>query len=144
MLFRSQRSAGAATWWWCGIFFRWGVSPSKKGSGHSYTRLLRTSRFIRINGIYIYLRRPPFLPYNGQLQYTTPTQHGNRTNRIRPRRSVMSLSFPTLNEQPGLTARYSALLYLNPPSYILVLLVVYYRGFMHPYEWLSALIGYRR
>ena len=32
-------------------------------------------------------------------------------NRIRPRRSVISLSFPTLPEQPGLTARYSALLY---------------------------------
>ena len=47
------------------------------------------------HGIY-YLRRPPFLPYGVQLQYTAPTRHGNRTNRIRPGKPVMSLSFPTL------------------------------------------------
>ena len=56
----------------------------------------------------------------------------------------MSLSFPTLPEQPGLTARYSALLYLNPPSYILVLLAAHHRGFVYPYEWLSVFIGCRR
>ena len=62
-------------------------------------------------GIY-YLRRTPFLPYGRQYNtmYSTYT-HGNRTNRIRPGRSVMNLSFPTLPEQPRLTARYSALLY---------------------------------
>lgn len=74
--------------------FRWEGELQQKGSRHSYTRLLRTRRFIRINGIY--LRRPPFLPYGMQLQYTAPTRHGDRTNHIRPGKSVMSLSFPIL------------------------------------------------
>ena len=39
--------------------------------------------------------------------------HGDQTNRIRPGKSIMSLSFPTLPEQPGLTTRYSALLYTS-------------------------------
>ena len=43
-------------------------------------------------------------------------------------------------------SRHVELYYLItcPPSYILVLLAAYYRGFVHPYEWLSALIGCRR
>ena len=62
-------------------------------------------------GIY-YLRRTPFLLYGRQYNTTYSTYiNGNRTNRIRPGRSVISLSFPTLPEQPGLTVRYSALLY---------------------------------
>ena len=115
-----QHSAGAATWWWwwwCEIFFAGRVSPSKKGLGYSYTRLLYTRRFIRINGIY--LRHPPFLPYGRQLQYST-YKNGtaiDRTNRIRPGRSVMSLLFPILPKQPGLTAVFYLPLYLAGDIY---------------------------
>ena len=90
--------------------FRWKGEPQQKGSGHSYTRLLRTRRFIRINGIY--LRRPPFLPYGIRLQYTAPTRHGDRTNEpYTPREVSDEPLIPHPTRQPGLTARYSALLY---------------------------------
>ena len=123
--------------------FRWGVSPSKKAQGTAIHVFSYTS--VYSNQRHLHLRRPPFLPYGRQYNtmYSTYT-NGKRTNRIRPGRSVISLSFPTLPEQPGLTVRYSALLYLNSPSYILVLLVAHHRGFMYPYKWLSALIGCRR
>jgi hypothetical protein len=90
--------------------FRWEGELQQKGSGHSYTRLLRARRFIRINGIY--LRRPPFLPYGIRLQYTAPTRHGDRTNEpYTPREVSDEPLIPHPTRQPGLTARYSALLY---------------------------------
>ena len=54
---------------------------------------------------------PPFLPYGVQL-YTAPTQHGNRTNRIRLGKPVMSLSFPTLPDSLDIPARHSVFLYI--------------------------------
>ena len=90
--------------------FRWGVSPSKKAQDIAIHVFSYTS--VYLNQRHLHLRRPPFLPYGRQYNTTYSTYtNGNRTNRIRPGRSVMSLSFPTLPEQPGLTARYSALLY---------------------------------
>ena len=45
---------------------------------------------------------------------TTSAQHlhSNRTNRIRPRRSVMSLSFPILPNSLDIPMRYSVFLYI--------------------------------
>ena len=91
-------------------FFRWGVSPSKKAQGTAIYIFSYTS--VYSNQRHLHLRRPPFLPYGRQYNTTYSTYtNGKRTNRIRPGRSIISLSFPTLPKQPGLTARYSALLY---------------------------------
>ena len=83
-------------------------------TGHSYYYYIFMYTLIDYlkHGIHD-LRCPPFLPYGVQLQvHDTYTQHGNRTNRIRPRKPVMSLSFPTLPKQPGLTTVFRLPLHL--------------------------------
>ena len=61
----------------------------------------------------IYLRRPPFLPYGILLYGTyTPTRHGNRTNRTRLGKSVMSLSFPILPGSLDIPMRHSVFPYI--------------------------------
>ena len=50
--------------------------------------------------------------YSYKYTAPTPTQHGDRTNRMRPGKSMMSLSFPILPEQPGLTVVFRLPLHL--------------------------------
>ena len=62
----------------------------------------------------IYLQRPPFLPYSIRIHYMA-LLHGTateRTNRIRPGKSVMSLSFPTLPDSLDIPTQHFIFLYI--------------------------------
>ena len=94
----------------------------------------------------IYNQCQPFLLYGIQLHYTAILHiHGNWTNCIYLRRPVMSLLFPTLPKQPGLTLQHFVFLYTLSPSYILVLLAALgAKAWWTPSTKLSTLIRCRR
>ena len=101
----------------------------------------------------IYIRRPPppiralIQPGDRTSRVRRPTSlHGDRTNRIRPSRSVMSLSFPILPDSLDIPARHLVFLYIFGGMYIGDLgwgprtrhLVLYYTHPAVPLGWKSC------
>jgi hypothetical protein len=102
------RCVGAATWWWRGEFSRWEGESQQKLQKRPLRLYIRLEITASTSGVPL----PP-ARHTITIHSTYKARHGDRTNCIRPRRPVMSLSFPTLPEQPGLTARYSVFLYTS-------------------------------
>ena len=125
--------------------FRWGVSPSKKAQGtaihvFSYTSVYSNQRHLLLPPA------SPLPPVRQTIQYYVQHLHERQTNE--PYTPWEICDEPLIPHSTRTAWTYYAVfcspLYLNPPSYILVLLAAHHRGFVHPYEWLSTLIGYRR
>ena len=98
-MYIQQPSAGAAAWWGRGDFFRWEGEPQRKLQKRPLR--LGLGRHVCISKILLeprHLSGVPLLLY--EHLYSPATERAytatERTNRIRSRRSVMSLLFPTL------------------------------------------------
>ena len=95
--------------------FHWEGEPQREldtATTTATTTSLRILQLIIRSTAFTTSGAPPFLPYGVQLQYTAPTRHGDRTNEpYTPREVCDEPLIPHPTRQPGLTARYSALLY---------------------------------
>ena len=93
--------------------FRWEGEPQRKAQKRPLRLYVYSRLYIGLHPNHrIYIRRYPSSRTAFNYKCTAPTRHGNRTNRIRPGKSVMSLSFPILPDSLNIPARYSVFLYI--------------------------------